>query len=344
VDAGLIRGSLLAAAVTLLPGCYYGHLLGGQLDLLSRREPIAKVLADPRTDAALRQKLERALAARAFASRELGLPDNGSYTRYADLERPYAVWNVFAAPELSLTPHEWCYLLVGCLAYRGYYDPERAEAAARELREEGFDVLVAGVPAYSTLGWFDDPLLSTMHGGEDRIAGTIFHELAHQLAFAEGDTAFNESYATFVEYEGLRQYLKDAPELAQQAARRLRWESEYRALMLAARERLQAIYADDAPDGEKRERKRLELERLQRERRELRRAWWGSEGDDAVLAAAGNAQLVPYGLYHQWVPAFARLFEREGGDWRAFHRAVAGLNALGKDERQAKLEELAKGS
>jgi predicted aminopeptidase len=339
VDAGLIRVAVLAAASTLLPGCYYGHLKGGQRELQSRREPIAEVLANPQTDAALRVKLERALVARAFASRELGLPDNGSYTRYADLGRDYAVWNVFAAPELSLQAHEWCYLFVGCLAYRGYYDLERANAAARELRGEGLDVLVAGVPAYSTLGWFDDPLLSTMRGGEDAIAGTIFHELAHQRAFAEGDTAFNESYATFVEYEGLRQYLRDAPELAQQAARRLRRESEYRALMLASRERLQAIYDGSAPDGEKRERKRLEFERLQQERRALRRAW-GIDGDDAGLADAGNAQLVPYGLYHAWVPAFASLFEREGGDWRAFHLAVGELKALGRDQRRAQLEAL----
>ena len=258
MDAGLTRLSLLAAAVALLPGCYYGHLARGQLDLLSKRVPIAEVLADPATDAALRRKLERALDARAFASRELGLPDNASYTSYADLGRPYAVWNVFAAPELALEPHEWCYPFLGCLAYRGFYDRARAEAAAAELKEQGLDVYVAGIPAYSTLGWFDDPLLNTMNGEEDALAGTIFHELAHQVHFVDGDTAFNESFATFVEQEGLRRYLKDAPELAAAAARRERWQEDFVALMLGARERLAAIYASEAPDADKRERKRAE--------------------------------------------------------------------------------------
>ena len=330
------RIALLGACAALLPGCYYGHLIDGQLELVSRSEPIARVLADPATDPALRRKLERALVARAFASRELGLPDNESYTSYADLGRPYAVWNVFAAPELSLRPHEWCYPFLGCLAYRGYYEREQADAAARELRAEGLDVFVAGIPAYSTLGWFDDPLLSTMAGGEDAIAGTIFHELAHQVAFADGDTAFNESYATFVEQEGLRRYLKDTPELAQQAEVRLGREAEYRALMLAARERLEAVYASDAPDADKRERKRAEFERLRRDYVALR----GDEARDGWLAEPNNAQLLPFGLYHAWVPAFAKLFERLGRDWPAFHREVAALAKLDEDARRQRLEAL----
>lgn len=328
---GPIRGAALAAAVALLPGCYYGHLAKGQLELISRRVPIAQILADPAAEPALRHRLERALDARAFASRQLGLPDNGSYTTYADLGRPYAVWNVFAAQELSLEPHEWCYPLVGCLAYRGFYDRARADAAARELREAGLDVFVAGIRAYSTLGWFDDPLLSTMGGAEDAVAGIIFHELAHQAVFADGDTAFNESYASFVEQEGLRRYLQDAPELAQQAARRLQREADHRALMLAARGRLEAVYASRASDADKRERKHAEFERLRQE---------ASLPADAEL---NNAHLLPYGLYHQWVPAFTRLLEQQGADWHAFHRAVAELAKLDEPERHARLEALTKG-
>ena len=342
MDAGLIRGALLAAAAALLPGCYYGHLVHGHLDLLSRRVPIAEVLADPATHPALRHKLERALDARAFASRELGLPDNGSYTTYADLGRPYAVWNVFATPELSLQPHDWCYPFLGCLAYRGYYDRGRADAAARELREAGLDVFVAGIPAYSTLGWFDDPLLSTMQGGEDAVAASIFHELAHQVHFVDGDTAFNESFATFVEQEGLRRYLKDAPELVQRASRRQRWEGDFVELMLAARERLAAVYASPAPDAEKRERKRAEFERLRQDYLALRRAWRGE--DDAAgadwIAEPNNAQLLPFGLYHAHVPAFERLFERSGGDWKAFYRGVGELAKLDEEARRARLEQL----
>lgn len=328
MDAGLIRGAALAAAVALLPGCYYGHLANGQLELLSRRVPIAEILADPAADPALKHKLERALDARAFASRELALPDNGSYTSYADLGRPYAVWNVFAAPELSLAPHEWCYLMVGCLAYRGYYDRGRADAAAAALREQGLDVFVAGIAAYSTLGWFDDPLLSTMAGGEDAIAGTLFHELAHQAHFADGDTAFNESYATFVEQQGLRRYLAGQPELAAVAAGRWQRRDEFLAAVAQARARLEAIYAGGAPQGDQRQQKREELERL--------RQALGLPPD----AELNNARLLPYGLYHQWVPAFARLFEQQGGDWRAFHRAVGELAGLDAEARRQRLAQL----
>jgi predicted aminopeptidase len=328
VDPGLIRGAALAAAVALLPGCYYGHLAGGQLELLSRRVPIARILADPAADPALKHKLERALDARAFASRELALPDNGSYTSYADLGRPYAVWNVFAAPELSLQAHEWCYLMVGCLAYRGYYERGRADAAAAELRGQGLDVFVAGIAAYSTLGWFDDPLLSTMGGGEDAIAGTLFHELAHQAHFADGDTAFNESYATFVEQQGLRRYLAGAPELAAAAAARWQRRDEFLAAVAQARARLEAVYAGTAPDEEKRRLKREELERL--------RQALGLPPE----AELNNARLLPYGLYHQWVPAFERLFEQQGGDWRAFHRAVGELARLDAEARRQRLAQL----
>ncbi len=341
MDPGLKRAALVALAAALLPGCYYAHLAEGQLELASRSEPIARVLADPATNPALRHKLERALDARAFASRELGLPDNGSYTTYADLGRPYVVWNVFAAAEFSVQPKQECFPFTGCVSYRGFYSEADARRHAAKLRDQGYDVYVGGVPAYSTLGWFDDPLLSTMGGGEDAIAGTIFHELAHQVAFADGDTAFNESYATFVEQEGLRRYLEGAPELARQAQRRLQWEAEYRALMLAGRARLEALYAGGDTDVVKRERKRAEFARLREEYLALRRAWRGDDGDDGWLAEPNNAQLLPFGLYHRWVPAFERLFAQHGGDWAAFHRAVGKLAGLGADERRRQLERLA---
>ncbi len=324
-----MRLALVAAAAALLPGCYYGHLMNGQLDLLSRRAPIAEVLADPKTGTDLRRKLARALDARRFASAALGLPDNASYTAYADLGRPFAVWNVFAAPELSLEAHEWCYLMVGCLAYRGYYDRARADAEAAGLRGQGFDVFVAGIRAYSTLGWFDDPVLNTMLGDdESAIAGVIFHELAHQVVFADGDTDFNESFATFVEQEGLRRYLKDAPELAQAAARRQQQEAERWAQIAAARSRLRAVYAGDAPDAEKRERKREELERLRREA--------------GLELEPNNAFLLPFGLYREWVPAFGALLAREGADWRKFYRAAGELAKLDEPERRSRLEALAR--
>ena len=332
-----------AALAPLLSGCYYGHLLKGQVELLSAREPIAELIASPATDPALRRKLERALDARRFATRELGLPDNDSYTTYADLGRPYAVWNVFAAPELSVQAHEWCYPMLGCLAYRGFYDPQRAQAEAQALREQGFDVFVAGIGAYSTLGWFDDPLLNTMHGGEDEIAGTIFHELAHQVEFAGGDTAFNESFANFVEQEGLRRYLRAAPELAQAAQRRQEREAAFTALMLAGRVRLEAAYAGSGTDDEKREAKRVEFERLRQDYAALKQGWGGEGSYDGWIAGEpNNARLLPFGLYNQWVPAFAALFRAENGDWKAFYRKVGELADLDEDDRQRKLDELSR--
>jgi len=344
VDAGLTRLALLVAATALLPGCYYGHLLKGQYELLSRREPIDALIARPGTDPALRRRLERALEARAFASRELKLPDNASYTTYADLGRPYAVWNVFAAPELSLQPHEWCFPFLGCLAYRGYYDPKRAQSDADDLREEGMDVLVSGIAAYSTLGWFDDPLLNTVGGTDDDLAGTIFHELAHQVEFAGGDTAFNESFASFVEQEGLRQYLKSAPELVAAARGRQQREAEFVALMLAARARLEAVYAGSAPDAEKRARKVTEFARLHAEYEELRQRWGGDGRFDRWMSGEpNNARLLPFGLYQAWVPAFEALFRQENGDWTRFYRRVKELAKLDEDERRSRLESLQKG-
>lgn len=340
MDTGLARTALVAALAALLSGCYYGHLVRGQLQMLTAREPVAEVLADPKTDPELRRRLERALDARSFASRELGLPDNGSYTTYADLGRPYAVWNVFATPALSLQPREWCHLFIGCLAYQGYYDRERADRTAAELRERGLDVFVAGVPTYSTLGWFDDPLLSTMRGDEDELAGMIFHELAHQVTFAAGDTAFNESFATFVEQEGLRRYLKDAPELARAAARRQRWEAGYRRLMVAGRKRLAEAYDSDLPDAEKEARKRAVFERLRKDYVKLRRAWRVDWREDAWLTEPNNAVLLPFGLYQAWVPAFAVLLQKHQGDWAAFYAAADELAGLDAKQRHARLEAL----
>lgn len=326
-----MRVRLLAPllAALFLCGCqagYYAHLLRGQYDLLSRREPIDELIAQPRTDPALKIRLTRALDARRFATHQLALPDNDSYRSYADLGRPYAVWNVFAAPELSLQAHEWCYPMLGCLSYRGYYDPRRAEAEARSLRAQGLETFVAGIAAYSTLGWFDDPLPSTVGEAEDVVAGTIFHELAHQVEFVDGDTAFNESFATFVEQEGLRQYLEDAPQLAQAARLRQQRQAEYVGQMLDGRRRLEAIYASAAPDADKRQRKQAEFERLRRET--------GLQGE------LNNARLSPFGLYHQWVPAFAALFRAQHRDWKAFYETVGELAELDADDRRRRLEEL----
>ena len=199
----MLRLFPLLPLLVLLTGCsslgYYAQLAGGQWQLLQARQPVAELLADPRQPAELRRRLQRAQAARDFASTRLALPDNRSYRLYADLARPYVVWNLFATPEFSLEPVTHCFPIAGCVAYRGYFDEQRARGAAALLRVQGLDTEVAGVAAYSTLGWFDDPLLGGMLAWNDeRLAGLIFHELAHQRLYLPGDTAFNESFARFV--------------------------------------------------------------------------------------------------------------------------------------------------
>ncbi|HTZ00655.1 MAG TPA: aminopeptidase, partial [Rhodocyclaceae bacterium] len=209
-----MRRLLLAACLAaLLGGCsnlgYYLQAVGGQMDMLGRARPIQAVLDDPSTSERLKQQLVDVGRIRQFASAELGLPDNGSFRRYADLQRPFAVWNVFAAAEFSTKPKRWCYLLVGCADYRGYFSAAAAAGEAEQLRRQGYDVYVAGIPAYSTLGWFDDPVLNTVIDYPViRLAPLIFHELAHQVAYARDDTTFNESFAVAVELEGMRRWLE----------------------------------------------------------------------------------------------------------------------------------------
>ena len=335
--------AVLGLALTGCQAGYYTHLLGGQYDLLSRRVPITDLLADQNTAPELRQRLTGALDARAFAVRVLKLPDNDSYTLYADLDRSYAVWNVFAAPEFSLTPVEWCYGLVGCLSYRGYYEEVLAREEAARLAAQGHDVYVGGVPAYSTLGWFDDPVLNTMlHGNDDQLAGTIFHELAHQQLFAKGDTAFNESFASFVEEQGLRAYLSDFPDRSRRLQSQHEQEAQFVALMIETRSRLAALYTGGKPTSEMRPRKLEAIAQLRVQYAALREQWGGDGRYDGwMMGAINNARLLPFGLYHQWVPAFSVLFQDNGGDWSRFYQAVEALSDLEPVAREQGLKALA---
>ncbi len=339
---------LLAGCGALLSGCaqlgYYAHLASGQLELLRARRPIAEMVAAPDRDAALTARLQQVQRARAWAVTQLRLPANGSYTQYADLRRPYVVWNVFATPELSLAPVEHCFLVAGCLAYQGFYTREKADARAAELRAEGHDVHVGGVPAYSTLGWFDDPVLNTMlHWDDATLIGTLFHELAHQQLYVRDDTRFSESFAAFVEQQGLHEYLAAHPQVApaDPAARTRR--TQFVQLMLSARQRLQALYAQPLAVEAMRARKAATFADLQREYAQLRDAQW--QGDRTYDRwfddpAPNNAKLLPFGLYDEYAPAFARLFAQAGGDWRQFHAAAARLAQLAPESRQAALERL----
>ena len=340
----------LAVSVGLLAGCttvgYYNQAAKGHLALMASARPVADWVADPATPEPLRERLLRAGEIRRFAAESLGLPDNRSYTAYADLQRPAAVWNVFATPELSLELKTWCYPVLGCAGYRGYFDRADAEAMAAELERAGYDVNVAPVPAYSTLGWFNDPLLNTfIHAPDVELARLLFHELSHQVVYARDDTVFNESFATAVEREGVRRWLAahgDDRQRQAWAAYSERREA-FLALLLAQRRRLEAIFGSDMPVEEKRAAKAAVLDDLQRQYRILRdERWAGFAGYDRFFERRlTSAHLAAVGAYNDWVPAFEALLAESGGDLPAFYARVRQLGALDKPARTAELRRLA---
>lgn len=330
----LLCGLLLGGCETL---SYYGHVSQGHLRVLHARQPVQQLIDDPHTDPSLRERLAASQRARDFASAQLKLPDNQSYRRYADLQRPYVVWNVFATPELSLKPIEHCFLIAGCVAYRGYYQPERAAQMAAKLKAEGNDTYVAGIEAYSTLGWFDDPLLNTLwRRTDEQVAGLIFHELAHQQVYVPHDTVFNESFASFVEQEGVRQW-REAQGLPRCSPNDGR-QRQFLALVLASRARLATLYASDLSDAEKRQGKAEEIARLRAEYAALRDGPWQGDAryDRWFAQPLNNAVLLPFGLYDQWVPAFAAWYQAVG-DWPLFYQQVAQVATWPNLEREAYL-------
>ena len=339
---------LAAALLPLVSGCtnlgYYWQSVSGQFEVWRRERPVAEVLADPTAAQALKDKLARVLEIRAFASRELGLPDNQSYRRYADLGRPFVLWNVFAAPEFSVEPLRWCFAFAGCVNYRGYFERAAAEQYAAELARQGHEVHIGGVPAYSTLGWFDDPVLSTfIHYPDVEIARLVFHELAHQVAYAQDDTAFNESFASIVEQEGVRRWVPragDARDL-EEFERTRRARREFAQLVQKYRSRLDALYRTRLAPEAMRERKSALLAALDAEYRALKVEWGGYERYDAWFARQpNNAQLASVGIYTQLVPAFEALLMREQGDLGRFYAAVKELAALPKEQRNTRLQAL----
>jgi predicted aminopeptidase len=349
----LVGAAAAAALLLAVGGCsslgYYAQAVGGHLDILNRTRPVAEWLADPATPPALRERLALSQRVRDFAVAELKLPDNRSYRGYADLQRPAAVWNVVAAPELSLTLKTWCFPVMGCVGYRGYFAREGADAMAAALKAEGWEISVYGVPAYSTLGWTNwlggDPLLNTfMAWPEGEMARLVFHELAHQVAYAADDTTFNESYAGAVERLGVQRWLAQR---AGDAARAeyAAWDGRrqaFKALTARTREALRAVYDGPGSDAEKRERKAALMAELRREHAALKAGPWnGFAGFDAWFANANNAALGVQAAYDDLVPQFERLFERQGGDFARFHAEVRRLAALPKAERRALLAQSA---
>jgi predicted aminopeptidase len=342
-----VRAACIACVAAVAAGCsavdtldFYWQGAAGQMDVLARARPIPEVI-DAGGDAALAARLSRVREIRAFASRELGLPDNASYTRYADLGRQYVVWNVFATPELSLAPRRWCFPVAGCVNYRGYFSEADAQAEAGRLRGQGDDAHVSGVPAYSTLGWFDDPVLSSfVRWPETEVARLIFHELAHQLIYVKDDSQFNESFATAVEEAGVARWLasRHDPMLDAQAERAQRQRIAFRRVVREARAELEALYASDRSDDEKRAAKVAIFAAMRAAYEQAKAGDPGLAGYERWFAQSpNNASVAAIAIYSDRVPAFRVLLAEAGGDLPRFYERVRALAALPKAERDAAL-------
>ena len=351
-----ISGTLLLLGVLQLAACagptYYAQAIGGHLELMRQREPVTEVIDSgdqgpgpgAETGPGLRQKLILSQEIRSFGASRLGLPDNGSYTQYVATGRDAVTWNVVATPEFSLTPRRWCFLFAGCLPYRGYFEQASADRFAERLAADGLDVAVSGASAYSTLGWFEDPLLDTMlRYGEERLAAIIFHELAHQRLYVEGDAAFSESYASFVEEEGVALWLRESGRSDRLPA----WRQEraaarqFDAILRQARSLLAEVYASDQSPGAKRHAKDAAFAALRADYRALVNEHWG--GHDHFGGwfenELNNARLALLDTYRAGLCAFAALYREAGEDMRGFHELAAAKAALDRKARHAWLEQ-----
>jgi len=338
----------LALIPLLLISCeaisYYSQAARGQLKILTDRQDIKTLLVRQDLPQELRDKFERILQIRQFALSELELPVDDNYLTYVDIGREHVVWNVFAAPEFSTQAVSWCYPVAGCLSYRGYFSESEALAYAEQLELQGLDVYTGGVDAYSTLGWFDDSLMSTVVDRSDyQLAGLVFHELAHQVAFAAGDTSFNESFATTVEREGIRRWSESLNDkhLLESAELSLARQSDFAALVTFWRGRFHELYESELPDAEKRSRKRTLQSELRAAYQLQKESWQGYGGYDAWFARElNNAQLSTVASYNDWIPAFEVLLDQEEGKLKSFYRRVAQLADQEASEREETLRHL----
>ena len=356
---------IAALALTTLAGCadlgYLVQSANGHVAMLRAAKPIDDWQSDPQVSAELKDRLALAQKIRRYAATDLALPDNASYTRYADLKRRAVVWNVVAAPATSLVLKTWCFPVAGCVGYRGYFEEESAKTLAAELKAQGLEATVYGVPAYSTLGWLNwaggDPLLNTfIHYPQGELARLIFHELAHQVAYAKDDTSFNESFATAVERIGARQWL--ATQQAAQGSDEFNANStrrtQFRALTVATRLALNEIYRSDQSQAEILAEKSVVYQGFRLEYAALKAQWTATSnlseeaavrqfgGYDQWVANANNASFAAQAAYDELVPDFenlyAQLAQQGGPAWQRFYDAVKRLADLPKAERRAALK------
>lgn len=341
IKRGLVVGGCFLLLVQI-EGCYYMQAARGQMGLMNKRRPIVEVIADDESSEELKARLTMVSDARAFSIDELQLPDNSSYRSYADLERDYVVWNVFAAPEFSLAPKRWCYPVAGCVAYRGYFAEDAANKHAQKLIEQGYDTTVGGVAAYSTLGRFSDPVLNTMMRWSDvELVATLFHELAHQKLYVKGDTAFNESFATAVADIGLEKWLAKKGQSDQLDARQTRagLRRDVLSLIDEAKVQLEALYSSDLEPPNMRAQK---TEILQGLSEDIQRAIADAGGSSSgwMSGPLNNARLASLGLYEGHVAAFRSVYAECDNDLACFYEQAAAIAGMTDVERIRRLEQL----
>jgi predicted aminopeptidase len=339
----VVRALALSLVCLALASCalpFYWQAIGGQLELLRKRTPIETLLDDPATDPTLRTKLSGIAAIRRFAVNDLKLPDNDSYTSYADLGRPYVVWNVVATQEFSVSPERWCFPFAGCVAYRGFFERDSAERFQAKLAKDGYDTYLGGSTAYSTLGYFADPVLNTMiGGGEEQIAGLVFHELAHQKLYVKDDSEFSEAFATAIEEYGTQRWLEQHRQLdaLERYHRRVRRRADFAALVLAQQARLTIAFAGSDPPEVKRDAKEQIFATMRNEYSALKTAWGGTGDYDAWFAQPlNNAVLASVATYRRWLPGMRWRLDQVGLD--AFYAEAETLAGLAPQQREARLE------
>ncbi len=347
----LLIFSFLLGLITTIAACqstqYLWQAAKGQWEIIQARQPVAELLQDESLPAATATRLRYVQEVREYAAANLHLPVNGAYAEYADIGRPYVVWNLFVAPALSMQNHTWCYPIAGCVAYQGYFAKDAAAQAAEDWRSQGYDSYVGGVPAYSTLGWFDDPVLNTfLNYDKVSLAALLFHELAHRQLYIAGDTSFNESWATAIEQEAIVQFIHDLanqgrePDIDLPTALINRYKKRFQdrqifvQLVTSGIEELRLLYASDLPDGDKQLQKQIILRQLQagyqqavQEKRvsERYRYWFSNNLNNAKLLTIAN--------YHQWVPGFRHQIQEMQRDWIAFY---AWSEKLASEDRQTR--------
>ena len=345
-------GLLCLVMLVCFSGCqafsFYRQAIAGQYQILAHQESITNLMANPDTPPKLKAKFGQVIKIRHFAAEELKLPADGAYVKYTDLRRPCVVWNVSVAPALSLEPMTWWFPVVGRVSYRGYFEEAGARRYAARWEKKGWDVHVGGVAAYSTLGWFRDPLMNTfIFEPEADLAELIFHELGHRRLYVNGDTDFNEAFATEVAAEGIRRWFAASSNsvACQEHQAALARDNQFVQLVMDTRRELEAVYGDGSlPDAAKLRRKEEIIGKLRAKYAAVKQTWGGESGYDEWFAAPiNNARLNTVSTYYDLVPAFQALLRANGGDMEKFYEAVASLGKLPFQKRHAALQEYLKG-